>query len=274
MAVKVTLGNSKGGVGKTIITNLLAFHLAEQGKKVLLVDLDPQGNSTMINRMRYGLSEDVVTLIDGVHQKNLSNCILKLQENLFLLPGDARTAELEVLLPTKSSKNHVMYLAKLIDKIEGDYDFIFYDVPPTAFSAYLNNALGASDYYVILTEATKQSFSGIGQFYHAAMAIQTHFNSKLDCLGIIVNRREKDVANFKVLDEEFEISTDEMFFETMIPSRTRIGKYSEHGLYNFSKAASGVDMWDEEVKKVISELVEEILARLGGVEFEAVKQEV
>lgn len=266
MAIKITLGNSKGGVGKTIISNLLSFELVQQGKKVLLVDLDPQANTTMINRLKYNFKEDIPTIIDGLNAKDLSGIIYELEHGLYLLPGDARTAELERLIP---AKNRVMYLSKFIAAIEDQFDFIFYDVPPTAYSTYLNNALGASDYFVILTEATKQSFSGISQFYSAAMAIQHHFNSDLDCLGIIINRREKDVANFKLLDEAFEISADEMFFESMIPARTRIGKYSEHGLYNFSKAASGLDMWDEEVKKCVRILLEEMLERMGGVKVEA-----
>ena len=268
MAIKLTLGNSKGGVGKTIISNLLSFSLIDQGKRVLLVDLDPQANTTMINRLKYDFSEEVPTIIDGINQKDLSSVLIELQEGLYLLPGDARTVEMERLVP---AKNPVLFLSKFIEKIEGQFDFIFYDVPPTAYSTYLNNALGASDYFVILTEATKQSFSGISQFYSAAMAIQNHFNSKLDCLGIIINRREKDIANFKLLDETFEISADEMFFETMIPARTRIGKYSEHGLYNFSKSIYGLDKWDEEVKKCINVLLDEMLSRIGGVKVEATK---
>lgn len=266
MAIKLTLGNSKGGVGKTIISNLLSFELAQQGNRVLLVDLDPQANTTMINRLKYDFSEDVPTIIDGLSKKDLSDVFFELQEGLYLMPGDGRTAELERLVPTKSKSP--LFLAKLIEQIEDQFDFIFYDVPPTAYSTYLNNALGASDYFVILTEATKQSFSGISQFYSAAMAIQHHFNSKLDCLGIIINRREKDVANFKLLDEVFEISTDEMFFETMIPAWTRIGKYSEHGLYNFSKSLTGRDMWDDKVQQCIQILLNEMLGRIGGVKVE------
>lgn len=269
MAIKITLGNSKGGVGKTIISNLLAHSLAEKGHKVLLVDLDPQANTTMISRLKYGFEEDVPTIIDSLIANDLCIGVKQLTEHLYLLPGDARTVEMEKLVP---AKNKVLYLNKFIEKIAGDYDYIFYDVPPTAYTIYLNNALGASDYFVILTEATKQSFSGIAQFYSAATAIQSHFNSNLDCLGIIINRREKDVANFKLLDEDFEISSDEMFFKAMIPSRTRVGKYSEHGVYNFSKSLNGYDMWDEEIKKSIDLLLEEMLERVGERNHESIKQ--
>jgi len=270
MAIKITLGNSKGGVGKTIVSNLLAYDLAERGYRVLLVDLDPQGNTTMIARMKYGFAEDVPVFVDGVKKKALNTVVVELQQNLYLVPGDASTVELERLVP---AKNPVLFLQKYITEIEGDYDYIFFDVPPTAFTRYLNIALGASDYFVILTEATRQSFQGIGQFYNAAVAIQ-QFNTTLDCLGIVINRREKDIANFALLDKEFDISTDDLIFKTMVPARTRIGKYSEHGLYNFKKnALTNMDHWDTEVYQIIHELAAEILERLGGVALhETVKQ--
>lgn len=272
MAIKVTLGNAKGGVGKTIITNLLAYGLAEQGYKVLLVDIDPQGNTSMISGLKYSLVENQPTLIDGLINGDLGRCIQELKENLFLIAGDERTVEIDRLLP---AKNKVLYLRKFVEGIEDNFDFIFFDVPPTAYSVFLNNALGASDYFIVLTEAAKQSFDGISKLYNAAVAIQEKFNPTLDFLGVVINRREKDVANFSDLEEMFQVTTDEMFFKTMIPSRTRIGKYSEHGVYNFPKSVNslkGYDMWDVEVKECINDLIAELLERIGVEKIATVKQ--
>ena len=271
MAIKLTLGNAKGGVGKTMISNLLAFGLAERGYKVLLVDIDPQGNTTMISGLKYQLEQEKPYLIDGLIDGDLSGSIQQLKENLYLIAGDERTVELERLLP---AKNKVLYLRKFIEAIEDDFDFIFYDVPPTAYSVFLNNALGSSDFFIVLTEAAKQSFDGISKLYNAALAIQEKFNPSLDFLGVVINRREKDVANFGDLEEMFQVSTDEMFFKTMIPSRTRIGKYSEHGVYNFPKSVQslkGYDMWDVEVKNCINDLIAELLERIGVEQLETVK---
>lgn len=274
MAIKLTLGNAKGGVGKTIISNLLSFGLSSQGYKVLLVDIDPQGNTSMINDLKFSLDKDKPYLIDGLIKKDLGSCIQELMDNLFLIAGDERTVELDKLLP---AKNKVLYLRKYIEEIEDDFDFIFFDVPPTAYSVFLNNALGASDGFIVLTEAAKQSFDGISKLYNAAVAVQEKFNPSLDFLGVVINRREKDVANFGILEEMFQVSTDDMFFKTMIPSRTRIGKYSEHGIYNFPKSVNslkGYDKWDVEVKDCINELITELLERIGVEKLAAVKSKI
>lgn len=265
MAIKITLGNAKGGVGKTIVTNLLAHQLAEKKYKVLIVDIDPQGNTTsLFERKYYSKDYDFPTLYDGLQKEDLKSIIQMPTEDLHFIASSLDTVNLSKVL---TPKNKVMYLKKYIEKIEEDYDFIFYDVPPTTYSDFLNNALGASDYFIIITETSNHSFDGISKFYDAANQIHEGFNEKLDFLGVLINRREKDKETFSKLDEEYQFKEDEMFFTNFIPQRTRITKYSEYGIYNYPYSKNtvlGYDKWDLEVKKYAELLCNELLEKVKG----------
>lgn len=269
MATKFTLGNSKGGVGKTVITNLFAYHLAERGNKVLVIDIDPQGNTTALFEKKYykGEKQEFVTLYDSLRDNNLNLGINKINDNLHFIASSLDTVYIENLLTPKTK---VTLLRKHIEKIESNYDFIFYDVPPTTFSSFLNNALGASDYFVILTETSSHSFDGIPQFYNTAIEVHDKFNPDLDFLGILINRREKDVETFENLNNEFNFKEDDTFFKNTIPQRTRLTKYSEKGIYNYKpksrkkESLIEYDKWDIEVKEYIDLVLDELLEKIKG----------
>lgn len=270
MATKITLGNSKGGVGKTVITNLFAYHLAERGNKTLVVDIDPQGNTTSLYEKKYynGEKQEFVTLYEALKGNDLTLGINRVDENLHFIASSLDTVYIENLLTPKTK---VTLLRKYIEKIESNYDFIFFDVPPTTFSIFLNNALGASDYFVVLTETSSHSFDGVPQFYNTAMEVHDKFNPKLDFLGILINRREKDAETYEKLNEEFNFKEDDTFFRNSIPQRTRLTKYSESGIYNYKPKSRKkdslieFDKWDVEVKEYIDSVLDELLEKIEEV---------
>lgn len=264
MAKKITIANSKGGVGKTTISSMLGYQLAQEGYKVLIVDLDPQSNTTQLFENTYYNCEvkKFVTLYEGIEKGDLSKAIHKAEKNLHLIPSSQNTVDFSRLLTEKSK---FTLLKKHIDKIDSDYDFIFYDVPPTIFSDFLNNALTASDYFIILTETSNFSFEGIQDFYDTALRIHENVNPNLDFLGVLINMREDDEEINRELDAKYDFSNTEMFFQTYIPKRKRLAKYMSNGMYKKKKnSIIEYDRWDKEIMKVFENLTKELLEKVEG----------
>jgi chromosome partitioning protein len=267
MTIKITIGNAKGGVGKTLITSLIGYHLSEKGYKVLLVDIDPQGSLTQIMRKTYGEIEgNYMTLYEGLKAKKLKSAIVEGSENLHYIPSESDLTQLEYLL----KKNPYTALKKQIDSFEGNYDFIFLDIPPSPDTPYSKIALGASDFFIPITTIESDSFRNIELFYNYGAMIQENYNPDLNFLGIIINLRDNDDDTFNKLNEEYTFSSDD-FFKTIIPRRTRLFKYKEYGLYNFTKQKGGLrklfnaDGHDKEVKKIGDQLAGDILNRLSEI---------
>ncbi len=264
MAKKVTIANSKGGVGKTTVSSMLGFQLAKQGFKVLVVDLDPQSNTTRLfqNTFYKGETQNFVTLFEGLESKDLSISIHEVNEKLHLIPSSQNTVDFKRLLTEKSKYT---FLSKYIEKIEKKYDYIFFDVPPTIFSDFLNNALAASDYFIILTETSNFSFEGIQDFYDAALRIHATVNPSLDFLGVLINMREDDDEILAELDERYNLGNKEMFFDTIIPKRKRLAKYMSNGMYKRKiESAIEYDRWDKEIMAIFDQLADELKAKTEG----------
>lgn len=262
MAKKITIANSKGGVGKTTVSSMLGFQLAKEGYKVLNVDLDPQSNTTQLfeNTFYKGETKKFTTLYEGIEQGDLSKAIYNVYDNLDLIPSSQNTVDFAKLLTDKS---RYTLLKKHIDKIESNYDFIFYDVPPTIFSDFLNNALTASDYFIIITETSNFSFEGIQDFYDTALRIHDTVNPSLDFLGVLINMREDDEEINRELDEKYDFGNTEMFFRTSIPKRKRLAKYMYNGMYKKKReSAIEYDRWDKEVMSVFENLALELQEKI------------
>lgn len=268
MAYKITIANQKGGIGKTTVTSMLAYQLSEQGKKVLVVDFDPQGNTTQLfNKTFYdGKRNDFITLISGIQQGDLSQAITKAKKNLDFIPSPSsiETAEFQLLL---TKKNKFTLLKKHIDRIERKYDFIFFDIPPTIFTDFLNNALTASDYFIILTETSSFSFEGIKDFHRTASDIHENLNPNLEFLGILINKLQGNEEINRNLNETYNFDDEEMFFQTRIPRRTRIAKYMENGMYKKKvKSIIKLDQWDKEILSVFDKLSKELIGKIERIE--------
>ena len=289
MAIKLTLGNSKGGAGKTTTSLLVAYELAKRGQKVLFVDFDPQSNSTRTLFRTFCETEEsneVRTVYDGLKEKNLLASIMRPTDHFHFIPSAQDTTNFGLLL---NDKNEFTYFRDEIKKVEDEYDYIFFDTPPTTFSDFLNSSLAASDYFVVVSEVSSYSFEGIGDFYEVAERINNHINPNLQFLGVLVNKREDNKDTMVEIAKEYDLSDYDTFFRAFIPYRTRISKYAKHGLYKYHqnvlvpkmietrtrKAAekgktfdpSAVnfgefDNWDKEVMTHFGTVVDEILWRI------------
>lgn len=262
MSINITLGNAKGGVGKTLVTNYLAYHLAEMNKKVLVIDCDPQGNTTDLYLKKLGEDIQIKTLYQGLKSKNLKETINQISNNLFFIGTGTDLVKLEDML--RGQKDKITFLSKHLEDIEQKFDFIFFDVPPSPYSTFVNNALGASDYFLIITELSSDSFKGIPTFYEVASSINDNFNERLDFLGVIINRRENDKETFSKISEVHNLESEE-FFKNYIPKRSRFFKYMEDGIYNYTSKKNFInefDRWDLELYTVGENITKELLERI------------
>lgn len=262
MARKITLANSKGGIGKTTISSMLAYYLSTQGYKTLLIDLDPQANATTMikNSFKDFKEKDYKTLYEGLKVKKIDHSINKITNNFDFIASSQDTTDFRELL-NESTK--YTYLKKMIQDIEGKYDFIFYDVPPTIFTDFINNSLVASDYFIILTETSDFSFSGISDMYDTAKKM-SEVNNNLDFLGILINMREDDKEVLAELDEEYNLSNKEMFFQTYIPKRKRVVKYAKQGMFSRNNTSYiKYDRWDQELLNTFNNLTIELFNKMN-----------
>ena len=289
MATKLTIGNSKGGAGKTTTSLLVAYELAKRGTRVLFVDFDPQSNSTRtLFRTYYDINDidDIKTIYDGLKNKDLKSSILRPTEHLHFIPSAQDTTNFGLLL---NEKNEFTYFRDEIRKIEDEYDYIFFDTPPTTFSNFLNSSLATSDYFVVVSEVSTYSFEGIGDFYEVAERINNQVNPDLQFLGVLVNKREDNKDTMAEIAKDYDLSDFETFFRSFIPYRTRISKYANHGLYGYHRnvlvpkmietrirkaAEKGktfdpdavnfgeFDNWDKEVMTHFESVVDEMLLRI------------
>ena len=178
----VTVSNQKGGVGKSTLVHLLSYGLAHKGYRVLAVDLDQQGNLTYI----VDVDEPNISTYDLLTGKASATDILIKAGEIDILPANRNLAGIDLEI-TQIGKEY--RLRDALTHVIEDYDYIVIDTPPT-LSLLTINALTASAYVLIPTQADILSLQGLGQLYSTIQAVQQYTNSDLTIAGIIVTRHD------------------------------------------------------------------------------------
>ncbi|MDE6373116.1 MAG: AAA family ATPase [Clostridia bacterium] len=179
----ISFSNQKGGVGKTTTCVNMAAYLAAAGKRVLLVDLDPQGNATTgLGFSKSSLKKSVYNvLIDDEDAKE--NILPTELDNLFLLPANIDLAGAEVELVYKQRREKVLKGA--LDKIKNLYDFILIDCPPS-LGLITINALAAADSAIIPIQSEYYALEGLSQLMNSIARVRQHLNTNLQIEGVVL----------------------------------------------------------------------------------------
>ncbi len=195
--IKISIANQKGGEGKTTTSLNLAHALALKGHKTLLIDMDPQSNSTGIFVVPKEIKTSIADIFLSNKKKKISDAVLKTKyKNLFLLPSKIDLAEVEF-----SSLNiEAPYILRdSINKIKEKFNFMVIDCPPS-LSILTINAMVASDYTIVPLQAEKFSLDGIKGLQNTVESIKRRINPDLQILGAIVTQlRSNTVLTKKVL---------------------------------------------------------------------------
>lgn len=232
MAKIISLVNQKGGVGKTTTSINLAASLGKLGKLTILIDLDPQGNSTTglgINKSDYDKS--AYDIINGTIQAK--NAIIKTRfENLYIIPASINMAGLDVELIQKAYTNEKFkfqeQLRNNLTSIRDQFDYIIIDCPPS-LGLLSTNALVASDSVIIPVQCEFFALEGITQLLNTIIMTQSKLNPNLKIEGVLLTLLDaRTNLGLEVVEEVRKYFKDKVF-DTIIPRLIRLVEAPSHG---------------------------------------------
>jgi chromosome partitioning protein len=227
MGKVVAFSNQKGGVGKTTTCVNMSAYLASKGKKVLLIDIDPQGNATTgLGFVKSTLKKSIYNVL--IDEESITdNLIVTKIENLSIVPSNIDLAGAEVELVYK--KNREKILKNAILEIKDKYDYITLDCPPS-LGLLTINALVGSDSVIIPIQSEYYALEGLSQLMNTIQLVKTHLNSELLIDGVVLTMNDSRSLISKQISAEICKYFKKKVFEIVIPRNIRVSEAPSHGV--------------------------------------------
>lgn len=218
--------NQKGGVGKTTTCVNMAGYLATMGKKVLLLDIDPQGNASS----HLGITKDqkVKTIYDVIVDDNtVDEVILETKlENLHLIPSNVDLAGAEIEMVQMNNREKV--IRNILRKIKDNYDFICIDCPPS-LGLITVNALTASDSVLIPIQCHYFALEGLTQLMYTIKLVKKHLNENIDVEGVVLTMKDNRSNLDQSVAEDIHKYFNDKVYKTIIPRNVRLAEAPSFG---------------------------------------------
>jgi len=261
--------NQKGGVGKTTTVLNLGVFLAVKGKRVLLIDIDPQSNLTSglgllhePNAIEDLNNKDYKTIYDLLVNKASAKDVIKTTriENLSIIPSGIELAGAEVELVGALSRENI--LKKALDPVKDDYDYVLIDCPPS-LGLLTINSLVAADKVLIPVQSEYFALEGLGQLVNTITLIKGSLNQVMEIGGVILTMYDNRTNLSKDVAGEIEKYFNTKLFKSIIPRNVRLSEAPSHGLsiYEFARTSAGGLAYENLTDEIIERFDKLIMKR-------------
>ena len=223
----IAVANQKGGVVKTTTSTNLAACLAELNKKVLLIDIDPQGNATSgVGVNKNELENTVYEMIIG--ECEMEECLLEnVIDNLDLLPSNVNLSGAEIDLIGVEEREFI--LKKQIDEVKDNYDFVIIDCPPS-LNMLTVNAMTTADSVLVPIQCEYYALEGLSQLIHTINLVKERLNPGLEIEGVVFTMYDARTNLSLQVVENVKSNLKQNVYKTIIPRNIRLAEAPSHGM--------------------------------------------
>ena len=247
----IAIANQKGGVGKTTTSINLSSSLAAKGKKVLLIDIDPQGNATS----GYGIDKNnldntVYELILG--ECSIHDCIIKeVIPNVSILPSNVNLAAAEIELIGVDKKEYI--LKNEVDWVRDQYDYIIIDCPPS-LSMLTVNAMTTANTVLVPIQCEYYALEGLSQLIHTVNLVKERLNPDLDMEGVVFTMYDSRTNLSMQVVENVKVHLGQQVYNTIIPRNIRLAEAPSYGqpINIYDPKSAGAEAYMQLAEEVIN----------------------
>lgn len=246
----ISVANQKGGVGKTTTTINLAASIADRGYRVLIVDIDPQGNATSglgiekseIDQDIYNVLIDEVPIQDTIHHTSTPK--------LDMVPATINLSGAETELISMMARE--TRLKSALDAVSDKYDFVFIDCPPSLDQLSIN-AFTASDSILIPVQSEYYAMEGLSQLLNTIRLVQKHFNKDLGVEGVLLTMLDARTNLGAEVVKEVQSYFSKKVYKTIIPRITKLAEAPSYGqpITEYAPKSRGAKVYDDLAKEVL-----------------------
>lgn len=246
----IAIANQKGGVGKTTTSINLSAALAENGKRILVIDSDPQGNTTSgFGIEKNELENSIYELLLG--DCSVEECVIKRENTrLSILPANVNLAAAEVELIDAPSKEFI--LKREIDYIRDKYDYIIIDCPPS-LSLLTINALTTADSVLVPIQCEYYALEGLSQLIYTVNLVKSRLNPELDMEGVVFTMYDSRTNLSEDVVQNVRSVLKQHIFDTIIPRNIRLAEAPSRGLpiNEYDPRSAGAEAYSSLAKELI-----------------------